>query len=120
MKDEKADAPEDLRGRTKRFALAVIRLSTRLPRTEEVSVMRRQLLRSATSVAAHYREGYRARSNAEFISKMEGGLQELDESRLWCELLVESGLCDWPEIHACVTEIDELIAIFVTIVRSRK
>jgi four helix bundle protein len=62
----------------------------------------------------------RARSDAEFISKMEVGIQELDESRLWCELLIESGLCDWPDLRSCVNEIDELISIFVTIVRGRK
>jgi four helix bundle protein len=109
-----------LRARTKRFALSVIRLSTRLPRNDEVLVMRRQLLRSATSVAAHYREACRARSDAEFISKLEGALQELDESSLWCELLVESKLCDWPEVRKCIDEIDELISILVTIVRKRK
>jgi four helix bundle protein len=120
MKDENGTGLEDLRGRTKRFALTVIRLSVKLPQSEEVSVMKRQLLRSATSVAAHYRQAFRARSSAEFVSKMEGTLQELDESRLWCELLAESGLCDWPEVRACTAEIDELIAIFVTIVKRRK
>jgi four helix bundle protein len=116
MKDE----PEDLRSRTKRFALSIIQLSTRLPRTEEVSILRRQLLRSATSVAAHYREACRARSNAEFISKLEGGLQELDESQLWLELLIESMLCDWPQTRELLDETNEIIGIFVTIVRGRK
>jgi four helix bundle protein len=77
MKDEGGERPEDLRGRTRRFALMVIVLSTRLPRGDEVNVMRRQLLRSATSVAAHYREAYRARSNAEFISKMKAHCRNL-------------------------------------------
>jgi four helix bundle protein len=118
MKDE--DALEDLRSRTKRFALAVIHLAIKLPRTDEISIMRRQLLRSATSVAAHYREASRARSDAEFISKMEGGLQELDESALWFELLIESSLCDWPQVRELLSETNELISIFVAIVRRRK
>jgi four helix bundle protein len=116
MKEE----AEDLRSRTKRFALAVIQLSIRLPKTDEVLVMKRQLLRSATSVAAHYREACRARSDAEFISKMEGALQELDESQLWLELLCESKLCDWPAVRELLGEVNELISIFVTIVRKRK
>lgn len=118
MKDEMG--PEGLRTRTKRFSLAVIGLSVKLPRTEQILVMKRQLLRSATSVAAHYREGCRARSNAEFISKLEGGLQELDETGLWLELLTESHLFDSPEVRSLMGEVDELISIFVTIVRNRK
>jgi four helix bundle protein len=98
----------------------VIHLSTKLPKTDEVLVIKRQLLRSATSVAAHYREACRARSNAEFISKLEGALQELDESQLWLELLVESMLCDWPSTRELLGEVNELISIFVTIVRGRK
>jgi four helix bundle protein len=114
------EEPEDLRPRTKRFALSVIHLSTKLPKADEIYVIKRQLLRSATSVAAHYREACRARSDAEFISKMEGGLQELDESQLWLELLVESSLCNWPQVRELLTEVNELISIFVTIVRRRK
>jgi four helix bundle protein len=116
MKEE----PEGLRERTKRFALAAVLLSTKLPKSDEVGVIKRQLLRSATSVAAHYREACRARSNAEFISKLEGALQELDESQLWLELLCESKLCDWPAVRLLLGEVNELICIFVTIVRKRK
>ena len=79
MKDE-TDRPEDLRTRTKRFALRVIRLYSALPKTTEAQVMGKQLLRSGTSVGAHYREAVRSRSDAEFISKIEGGLQELEKS----------------------------------------
>jgi four helix bundle protein len=78
------------------------------------------LLRSGTSVAAHYREACRARSNAEFVSKLEGALQELDESQLWIELLIESKLCDWPAVRELMNEVNELISIFVTIVRRVK
>jgi four helix bundle protein len=84
-------APEDLRVRTKRYALRVIRLFRALPRKDAVTdVLGRQLLRSATSVAAHYREACRAKSDLDFISKLEGAEQELDESELWLELLSDS------------------------------
>jgi four helix bundle protein len=82
--------PQDLRTRTKSFAVRVIRLFCALPRTTEAQVLGRQVLKSGTSVGAHYRESTRARSTAEFISKIEGGLQELDETAYWLELLVEA------------------------------
>ena len=85
MKDE--NKPEDLRIRTKQFSLRIVRLFAALPKTTEGQVIGRQLLRSGTSVGAHYREAIRARLSAEFISKLEGGLQELDESAYWMELL---------------------------------
>jgi len=78
--------------RTRDFALRVIRLYSALPKTTEAQVIGKQLLRSGTSVGAHWREGSRARSDAEFISKIEGGLQELEESVYWMELLVHSGV----------------------------
>jgi four helix bundle protein len=81
-------APEDLRSRTKKYALRTIRLFRALPRRDGVAdVLGKQLLRSATSVAAHYRESCRAKSDLDFISKIEGAQQELDESELWLELL---------------------------------
>jgi four helix bundle protein len=67
---------KDLRLRTRSFALRIIRLYTSLPKVAEAQVMGKQLLRSGTSVGAHYHEATRARSNAEFISKLQGGLQE--------------------------------------------
>lgn len=120
MKEEKRGDAEDLRSRTKRFALSIIRISVKLPRTEEVAVFRRQVLRSGTSVGAHYREACRARSDAEFISKLGGALQELDETSYWLELLTESKLCDWPQLRELHEEADQLIRILVTIVRKTK
>ena len=72
--------PLDLRTRTKQYALRIIRLYSALPTGVAAQVMEKQLLRAGTSVGAHYREASRARSDAEFISKLEVGLQELDES----------------------------------------
>jgi four helix bundle protein len=77
----------DLRARTKAFALRIIRLYSSLPKITEAQVLGKQLLRSGTSVGAHYREATRARSPAEFISKIEVGLQELEETVYWLESL---------------------------------
>jgi four helix bundle protein len=82
----------DLKIRTKDYALSVIRLFGELPKRTETQIIGRQLLRSCTSVGAQYREGSRDKSDADFISKLEGCLQELDESEYWLELLAESGL----------------------------
>ena len=108
---------EELRKRCKVFASQVIRLYITLPKQrEEVRVLGKQLLRSGTSVAAHAREAARARSDAEFCSKLDGLLQEADESQLWLELLREDcGITD-PAIPTLHKESDELLAIFTTMV----
>jgi four helix bundle protein len=78
---------EELRDRTKQFASSIVRLYVALPRQrKEVEVLGHQLLRSGTSVAAHVREASRAPSDAEFCSKLDGALQEADESQMWLEL----------------------------------
>ena len=110
----------DLRKRTKDFALRVIRLYGSLPKKTEAQVMGKQVLRSGTSVGAHYREATRARSTAEFISKMEGGLQELDETCYWLELLVESGTVPESRLADLRQEAEELMAIFVSSVKTAK
>jgi four helix bundle protein len=82
--------------------------------------MGRQLLRSCTSVGAQYREASRGKSNADFISKIEGCLQELEESEYWLELLGESGLFPDERLAAIKKETGELKGIFVSIVRNTK
>ncbi len=108
----------NLRWRTKQFALRIISLSSSLPRDEETLVMRRQVLRSGTSVGAQYREACRARSPAEFISKMQSALQELDETAYWFELLEESGRVAPERIADLRGEANELIAIFVESIKT--
>jgi four helix bundle protein len=71
---------QDLKVRTKDFALRIVRLYASLPKTTEAQVMGKQVLHSGTSVGAHYREAQRAKSNADFINKIKGALQELDET----------------------------------------
>jgi four helix bundle protein len=108
---------EELRGRTKAYAAVIIRCYVKLPKErEEVRVLGKQLLRSGTSVAAHAREASRARSDAEFVSKLDGLLQEADESQLWLELLRdECGIQGEPLVQL-LRETDELLAIFTTMV----
>ena len=107
----------ELRERTKRYASEVIGLYVRLPRArKEVDVLGHQLLRSGTSVAAHIREASRARSDAEFCSKIDGALQEADESQLWLELLKEDCRVAAEQIDPLHIETDELIAIFVSMI----
>ena len=72
--------PQDLRERTKKYALRIIRLYSALPETTVAQIIGKQMLRSGTSVGAHYREAHRGKSTPDFISKLEGGLQELDET----------------------------------------
>ena len=107
----------DLRERTKQFASSAIQLYVRLPkRPREVEVLGNQLLRSGTSVAAHAREASRARSDSEFCSKLDGLLQEADESQLWLELLRGECAIRDERLTALHHETDELLAIFTTIV----
>ena len=111
----------EFRERTKKFASATIRLFVDLPKArEEVRVLGKQLLRSGTSVAAHCREAARARSDAEFCSKLQGALQEADESQLWLELLREECAIRDQALDALHAEAGELIAIFVTMVKRTK
>ena len=114
------NAPVDLRKRLRSFALAIIPLYGSLPKTGEAQVIGRQLLNSGTSAGAHHREAHRARSNAEFISKMEGGLQELDETDYWLDLLVAGKITTADLARDLIKEANELIAIFTASVKTAK
>ncbi len=99
---------EAMKNRTKNFALLVIRLCRTVPRTEESRIIWRQLLRSATSVAANYRAVCRARSTPDFISKLGIVLEESDETLFWIELLVETGSVALEKATASLIEANEL------------
>jgi four helix bundle protein len=124
MRDEgggmKSDGRQDLRKRTREFALRIIKLYSALPLTTEAQVLGKQLLRAGTSVGAHYREACRAKSNADFISKIEGGLQELDETLYWLELLGEAEIIVAARLEPLECETSELIAIFVSMAKRVK
>ena len=103
--------PEELRDRTKAFALRVIRLFRSLPYRTDTQVLGKQLLRCGTSVAANYRAACRARSKAEFIARIAIVAEEADEAVLWLELLIESGIIKSEMTVALFNEAKELAAI---------
>ena len=105
---------DKMRDRTKRFALLVIKLYSELPKTNEYQVIGRQFLRSGTSIGAQFREGIRAKSRADLISKTEGCLQELEETAYWLELLQEMDFNKTEKLQVLLEETNELIKIFVT------
>ena len=115
------DRKQAFRLRTKQFASKVVRLFCELPKNKtEVQILGKQLLRSGTSVAANYREASRARSDAEFVSKIDLCAQEADESILWLELLKEDCNIQSENLKELLTEANELIAIFVTMSKKVK
>ena len=111
---------EVLKQRTKRFALRVVALFRALPKTEEARVIGRQVLRSATSVAANYRAVCRARSKAEFVSKTGIVVEEMDETVFWLELLVEAGIVKKEKMENLLHEAEELLAIFAASQKTAK
>ena len=110
----------DLKERTREFALRVVRCYAALPRTTVAQVLGKQMLRAGTSVGAHYREGARSRSDAEFVSKLDGALQELEETCYWFELLAAEQLGPKTEMASLAAEANELTAILVTCVKKVK
>jgi len=122
MKEEgrKVGKENDLRGRTKAFALRIVKMYSALPKTTEAQVLGKQVLRSGTSVGANYCEAFRGRSKAEFIAKCGDSLRELEETAYWLELLVDGKIVSVDQMSALRQECDELIAIFVTILRKSK
>jgi len=111
---------ENLKDRTKHFALRIIKLHSALPKHGAGYVLGNQILRSGTSPGAQYREAQRAKSDADFISKIETALQELDETIFWLELLGESAIVPPRRLESLHKEAEELVAIFVTIVNNIK
>jgi four helix bundle protein len=109
-----------LRDRTKAFALRVIKMYCRLPKSTEAQVLGKQALRAGTSVAANYREACRGRSDAELISKLGIVEQELDETLLWLELLVESGIVPAAKMAALQKEADELLRMTIAAIKTAK
>lgn len=106
---------KDLEIRTKRFARSVIKLVAATPRSPAADVIGRQLLRSATSIGANYREANRGVSRADFANKIGIVQKEASETQYWLELLVESGTCEPVLAKGVLQEATELLAIFTTI-----
>ena len=105
---------QDLKARTKKFALDVIRYSRTLPRGDEFTIIKRQVIRSATSTAANYRAAQRAKSKADFISKIGTSEEEADESLSWLECLADLATREHSELKRLLMENDELVAILTS------
>lgn len=110
----------DLEERTKRFALSVIKFVSALPRTRDADILGRQLLRSATSVGANYREASRGVSRPDFANKIGTVEKEAAETQYWIELLIESGISSGEHAADLHKESSELLAIFTTIGKKLK
>src|SRR6266404_2944219 len=110
----------DLLDRTKKFALSAIKFCESLPKDETSRILGRQLLRSGTSVGANYRAAHRAKSKADFISKMGTVLEEADQSGYWIELLSNAGKVDSVTSVALRQEADELVAIAVSSINTAR
>jgi four helix bundle protein len=108
---EKVVRTADLKARTKQSALRVMKMVDTLPRTIQGRTIAKQIIRSATSVAANYRAACRARSRAEFIAKIGVVEEEADESCFWLELIIDSGLLTEERIRPLLSEAGELVAI---------
>ncbi len=111
---------EELKERTKQFALRVVKLFRLLPRTAEARVIGGQLLRCGTAIAANYRAACRARSKAEFVAKIGVVVEEADETVFWLELLADAGIIAKQRLDALQTEAGELLAIFAASQRTAK
>lgn len=111
---------DELRDRTKAFALRVITLLNALSHTPVARVIRNQLLRCGTSVGANYRAAKRAKSTADFISKMGTVEEETDESMYWMELLVETGLMKKSRISDLYQEADEILSMVVASIKTAR
>lgn len=120
MRNEREMKKDELRKRTKAFALRVIRLTDALPENAVGRVIKGQLLRSGTSVGANYRAAKRAKSRADFIHKMGTVEEETDESMYWMELIVEAGLLPEVRIEQLYQEADEILAMVVASIRTAK
>ena len=116
----KGKSSQDLRARTRAFALRIVTLYTSLPKSTEAQVLGKQLLRSGTSVGAHYHEACRAKSNADFINKIEGALQEIEETVYWLDLISEAQIFKAERLKPLHDEAEELIAMFVSMVKNVK
>ena len=114
---DKADAMKE---RTKQFAIRIVAVTQSLPRSREGDVVGKQLLRSGTAVAANYRAVCRARSKAEFISKMSIVVEEADETVFWLELLGDTGMVPAGKLALLVKEANELLAICAASLRTAK
>ena len=119
--DQQPGGPKDLKTRTRAFALRVIHMYSKLPKQDAVAqVLGKQVLRSATSIGANYREASRSRSKPEFVSKVGDCLKEIEETEYWLELIVDSQRFPISKMSELLDETRQLNAIFTSIAKRSK
>jgi four helix bundle protein len=111
---------EELKHRTKAFAIRIVKLFQSLPKTEEARIIGRQVMRSGTSVAANYRAACRGRSKAEFTAKIGVVVEEADETVFWLEMLVETNIVSAKRLEDLLKEANEILAIFAASQRTAR
>ena len=111
---------EEMKQRTKLFALGIIQLVESLPKERTAGVLGGQLLRAGTSVGSNYRSACRAKSIADFISKMGIAEEEADESLYWMELLIDAGIEVNKKLEALMKEAGELLSITVASIKTAR
>jgi len=111
---------EEMKKRTKRFAIAIVRFAQTLPKDSITAIMTRQLVKSGTSVGANYRSSCRAKSAADFISKMTTAEEEGDETLFWLEVLVEAEIARAAEVAGLLDEADQLVRIIVASIKTKR
>jgi four helix bundle protein len=112
--------PEELKSRTKAFTLRVIRLCESLPETPTARMIRNQLLRCGSSVGANYRAACRARSKADFVSKMGIVEEETDETVYWMELLVDADVVKRSRVADLLDEANQILSIVISSIKTAK
>ena len=124
MESEKSKGesiPErDLKKRTQHFALRVIRMYRKLPKTEEAWIIGKQVLRSATSVGANYRSAQRGKSKPDFIAKLAIAEEEADETCYWLELIIEAEIMTATLLEPLLDEAKQITAILTASGRRAK
>jgi four helix bundle protein len=113
-------SPEELKERTKQFALRIMKLVDSLPDTRSGRAIGNQIIRSGTSVGANYRAACRGRSKADFVAKLGIVLEEIDECGYWLELIMESGMIKKEKIESLYKESNEITAIIVSSIKTAR
>lgn len=115
------DKDSDLGLRTRKYAARIIRLYASLPKKVDAQIIGKQLLRAGTSVGAQVAESNRAKSRADFVNKVEGAMQELEETIYWMKLLIETDLMKTERLRDLMNESEQIMSVLVTIVsRTRR
>ena len=112
--------PEEMKARTRAFALRIVRLAESLPNTPTANVIRNQILRCGLSVGANYRAACRARSKADFIAKLGIVEEEGDETMYWMELLIDAAIVKRNQVATLLREADEIVSITVASLKTAR